>query len=1097
MKRLLLIALVFVISAGVHGAWIPLNPDAADGEVPAIHAVTISGSDTSFNVTVPGMHVEDIRNDQGIFQKLELPVAGVLHDTGAPQVPAIRKNIIVPKDGAVSLQISVNRSVTLDDYTIWPAQPSYKRSEEKPAFQLDERVYGSDALYPATWGRISQDAVMRDFRFVTVELNPIRINPFTGELVAATDLSVQVLSNGSVWGPYDIFPSFDRLYRNNLENYDLLDTGLRSDPEPMLIICHDAFMADMAPFVEWKTKRGIDVTMVSSTETGTSSGAIQTYIQNVWATWTPQPVFIVLVGDAPQLNPLYGIGSCASDSMFTLLEGGDLVPDVFISRMSAGSAGELTPQLDKIMTYELTPAPGDWLDKFAGLASSEGSGPSDEEYSQGVEERFLIYNPDSAGDRIYQSLGHGPAEISAAVNEGRFWLSYFGHGSGTSWSAPNFSNSNVDALTNGYMTPFIMDVSCSNGGFDSGSDCFAERWVKYDDGAVGMFSSSTSCSWHEPAEMAWGVCFSVAGSPDGSMPGGNHLVGQMTLDGIVHMYDVHGTGSNTEEVMNQYVLFGDCSMLFRSDLTITPDVSHLPSAPMAPLTFDVTVTSGGSAIEGAYVCAYKAGEVHEVGMTDVSGMASLDIYPQTVGDMIITVYGKNLAPQESIVNVAPAGCGVVALDRTGYNCDDTVVMAVFDSDLNADPGTVETVTVDISSDSEPTPEDVVLTETGPDTAQFTGSIMTSDSQGGAGYLLVASGDTISVHYYDEDCDGSPVDVYDDAGVDCTGPVISGVTVDSIGTNTATISWTTSEACDTTVMYGTTTPPSMQYYDDTMTTTHEVVLEGLNDCTMYRFMVQGEDAYGNIGIDDNGGAYYDFTTWELQVFFSDDIESGEGQWTYDGLWHIVPEASACNEAHSPTHSWYYGQESTCNFDTGSANSGTLTSPVIDLTGTTQAELHLWYWFEGESSTTYDTMDISVQVVGGSATVLDTIHETTSGWNELVADMGPYCGNEIEITFFFDTYDSVLNDYQGAYIDDVEIIAAVPCQSQCIHDGDVNLDGSITSGDAQLAFQIALGMYTPNEEEECAADCNGDESVTSGDAQQIFMTALGMDNCVDPM
>jgi hypothetical protein len=69
--------------------------------------------------------------------------------------------------------------------------------------------------------------------------------------------------------------------------------------------------------------------------------------------------------------------------------------------------------------------------------------------------------------------------------------------------------------------------------------------------------------------------------------------------------------------------------------------------------------------------------------------------------------------------------------------------------------------------------------------------------------------------------------------------------------------------------------------------------------------------------------------------------------------------------------------------------------------------------------------------------------------------------------------------------------------CIHHGDVNFDGVISAADAQLAFMITLGMYSPTYEEECAADCNGDGIVSAADAQLIFLTALGSGNCVDPL
>jgi formylglycine-generating enzyme required for sulfatase activity len=71
------------------------------------------------------------------------------------------------------------------------------------------------------------------------------------------------------------------------------------------------------------------------------------------------------------------------------------------------------------------------------------------------------------------------------------------------------------------------------------------------------------------------------------------------------------------------------------------------------------------------------------------------------------------------------------------------------------------------------------------------------------------------------------------------------------------------------------------------------------------------------------------------------------------------------------------------------------------------------------------------------------------------------------------------------------------SDCIHHGDANLDGSITAADAQLAFFIVLGLYSPSYEEECAADCNGDDGVTAADAQAIFLNVLGLGDCADPL
>ncbi len=58
------------------------------------------------------------------------------------------------------------------------------------------------------------------------------------------------------------------------------------------------------------------------------------------------------------------------------------------------------------------------------------------------------------------------------------------------------------------------------------------------------------------------------------------------------------------------------------------------------------------------------------------------------------------------------------------------------------------------------------------------------------------------------------------------------------------------------------------------------------------------------------------------------------------------------------------------------------------------------------------------------------------------------------------------------------------------GDVDGDGAITSNDARIALQIAVGRYTPTSEEFTQADVNQDGSVTASDAQAILELALGL-------
>jgi hypothetical protein len=82
-------------------------------------------------------------------------------------------------------------------------------------------------------------------------------------------------------------------------------------------------------------------------------------------------------------------------------------------------------------------------------------------------------------------------------------------------------------------------------------------------------------------------------------------------------------------------------------------------------------------------------------------------------------------------------------------------------------------------------------------------------------------------------------------------------------------------------------------------------------------------------------------------FFDDMESGTNGWGADGLWHQVQDGvSPYPNSFSPTHSWWYGQDATGDYDTGAANTGNLTSPPIEIPPAVPAELSFWQWYETE-------------------------------------------------------------------------------------------------------------------------------------------------------
>ena len=98
--------------------------------------------------------------------------------------------------------------------------------------------------------------------------------------------------------------------------------------------------------------------------------------------------------------------------------------------------------------------------------------------------------------------------------------------------------------------------------------------------------------------------------------------------------------------------------------------------------------------------------------------------------------------------------------------------------------------------------------------------------------------------------GYDIGAYESAfkAADITPPTISGVAAASITTSGTTINWTTNEASDSQVEYGTTSNyGSYSALNSSLMTNHSVGLTGLSAGTTYYFRVRSRDASGNLAI----------------------------------------------------------------------------------------------------------------------------------------------------------------------------------------------------------------------------------------------------------
>ncbi|MGP1310788.1 MAG: S8 family serine peptidase, partial [Phycisphaerales bacterium] len=241
---------------------------------------------------------------------------------------------------------------------------------------------------------------------------------------------------------------------------------------------------------------------------------------------------------------------------------------------------------------------------------------------------------------------------------------------------------------------------------------------------------------------------------------------------------------------------------------------------------------------------------------------NVPVGPQTV----------SLVASPLLVNCSTAG--VAGLDTNIYPCGAELALRVSDCDLNMDDNTVETVVVLVTSDSDPVGEMVLLTETGPLTADFRASLPTSNVDS-AGVLRTLDGDTITLTYLDAD-DGfgnTNVTVTATATVDCSAPMISDLAADP-GTFDAVVSLNTNEPARVTINYGESCSNLDRSVTGPLGTEHELTLGALSDGTSYFYNVSAIDPAGNDVFLDNGGACFSFVTEDIPTYFVEQFSSGQ-------------------------------------------------------------------------------------------------------------------------------------------------------------------------------------------------------------------------------
>ncbi|MBN2364000.1 hypothetical protein JXL83_07700, partial [candidate division WOR-3 bacterium] len=872
------------------------------------------GLSAEFNSVDISKTVEDGQN----FSVVNIENTHPSGSIGEPQIPVIRRLVEVPTGAQVSLNAvcAGEKDVFLTN-RVYPNQPSLeKRIGAQVEFTIDIAAYSENSVYGEELARITDEGYIRGHRFVTIEVYPVRYEPYSGKLTMRDRIDVELVLAGSDVAATRL--NYERYYNRQHEQFikkmmlNAFAYGEESYPDlPIgyLIIVPDALVSGLTDFIAWKERKGYDVTVALKSQTGSTNALIKAYIQNAYDNWPVPPAYVLLIGDNEM--PAYTGSSSGeiTDHPYGQLQGGDIFHDVWLGRFSVTNAAQLTNIINKTLNYEqpsLWTQGTEWCKKAVFMASSDNHS-----ITEGTH-RYVIQNflgpAGFACDTLWNYSGATTAQVSAAFNDGRSWGVYSGHGGTTSWAdGPSFSQANVNALTNVSEYPIVMSYAC-NTGMWSVAECFAETWIRAGNKAgVSFWASAPSSYWTEDDTLERWV---FKGMFDSSITWERGFYDY----GLLGVY-IHNT--SVQYYYEAYNLFGDPSIDGWTDYPNAISVNYPSSIPVGGIDVQMTVNTAKAPVKDALICL-KNDDSTWTGYTNASGSATIHVSNSTPCSLLVTVTGHDLNPHfgriyvissgayVSYLRYIPAGNGQVNPGatynmsvwvknwgtQTAHNAVGTLSSAdpnitvnqntVSYGNINSNDSTAGSTTFNISvdaglADGYSIPMTLTVTATESTwVSNFNISVNAPDINvlGYYGPPEILPGDTVEIGSYIKNAgSGTAQNVHTVLNSLSKDPYI--VLLDSIQNHSQLNPGDSVKLENAYRIYIMPTCPT-PYFSE------------------FELLVQGDGGY----------AYYDtFSLGIGSVVFNEDFE-GANTWTYTGstCWHVTTRRS-----HSATHSMFSGNE----------------------------------------------------------------------------------------------------------------------------------------------------------------------------------------------
>jgi hypothetical protein len=622
--------------------WVSVNPNQVEKAV--LKVVNSNDKTTSLHLDLSGFYKKEVTTPRGKSFVISLPEGVKNLETGTPDIDHLSTSIIIPNQGEVTYKITYSAFIDYPNIEVAPSKGNIIRTQLPSDVPYTYgNAYLSDKFSPSSLIELSKPYILRDFRGQAIAVSPLQYNPVTNVLRVYTSIDFEISTINPGKGINELTrihkiprvnTEFKNIYTSHFKNFNSVMYVPVEEEGNLLIICADAWVADMTPLVEWKIKKGIPTEIVPVSSIGSNAGAIQGYIYNYYN--TNGLTYVLLVGDDAQIPSLFASGG-ASDPSFGYILGNDSYAEVIVGRFSAESQEDVITQVQRSINYERNPiSTNNWLQKGVVIGSNQGPGDDGEmdwEHAQNMRTDLLSHTYTDVSelyDGTHPGTTDAPGDPSNLAlfdifQSGIGLMTYTGHGSNYSCSTTGLSVTDVDNMTNENMLPFIWSVACVNGNFNApGGPCFAESFLRARNGntptgAVATFMSSINQSWNPPMAGQDEMVDLLVNSYSNNI---KRTFGGISVNGCLLMNDQYTTAGF--EMTDTWHCFGDPTLNLRTTNPITLTASHNNSTPVGTTSFLVNAN-----IDSAFVSLTVNGAIIGTGII-IGGVAIINFTALTI-----------------------------------------------------------------------------------------------------------------------------------------------------------------------------------------------------------------------------------------------------------------------------------------------------------------------------------------------------------------------------------------------------------------------------------------------------------------------------------